>query len=174
MANEPATREHRPADRMHSYMLDRAKLSSSFRGEDVMSGQAERILGAETEKEIWDADAGGVIQMRDVPGLEVEIRTYEPVVSNRDDIQGGHGYYISAEATVLGGPEEILTKNGLDVGMDITIQTGAPLAIAKLRAFEQKDLLPVQCVITAIPTASGNTVVKLRPLPKRTVKATTA
>jgi hypothetical protein len=160
------------ARRYQNYMLARAREVGTNRAEEVSAGQMARILATAdkddvTEEDIFNADQGGTIQARDVPGLEVEIHDMVPILSNREDIVNNKGYYISCNATVLGGPEDILERWALDLGADIVLQTGAPLIETKIRAFEARGFLPVKGVITAIKTGSGNDVLKLRPLPKR-------
>lgn len=152
-------------DKFHAYMLDRAHTADD-RGSDVMRDQAERILTAEDEDAIWDADQGGTVQCRDVPGLMVEIKSYEPVISTRSDIESSAGYYLSMDATVLGGPDEILTRNGLSIGQDIALQTGAALLITKVRAMEAGGYLPMRTLIKEYPTQSGNTVLKFARMPR--------
>jgi hypothetical protein len=158
----------RPAQKMRQYMLARAQMGQADRAADVLDTQVDRIIGAQTEKEIWDADAGGTVQARDAVGMEVEILSFEPVESTRQDIETRSGYYISMDAVCLGGPEEVLTKNGLEIGQEFALQTGADLIVAKVRAFEAQDLLPVRAVIVGITTQRGN-LLKLRPLPKRAI-----
>lgn len=160
----------------HRYMLDRAndENEQGGRADEIMAAQGERILSAETVDEIMAADAGGTIQMRDVPGTEWEIRSFRPVISTRTDITGGHGYYISCDATYIGGPDDIARKAGLEIGQDYALQTGADLVIYKLRAMEAGEYLPYKFLIHGITTAGGNTVIKLRDVPKRAEKGQTA
>lgn len=158
------------AQRYHNYMLRRAQEIGSERGAEINAAQMARILAAgETEDvdAIWNADDGGTVQARDVPGLEVRIHDMVPIVSNREDIANNKGYYVSMNATVLGGPEDMLTRNALELGGNIVLQTGADLIETKIRAFESIGKLPVDGVVTAIRTGSGNEVLKLRPMPKR-------
>jgi hypothetical protein len=152
-------------EKFHAYMLDRAKTTDN-RGAEIMHDQAARILSATTQDEIWDADTGGTVQCRDVPGLMVEITGFEPVVSNRTDIENSAGYYLSMHATVLGGPDEILTRNGLQVGQEIALQTGAWLLMTKVRAMEAGGFLPMRTLLKDFPTQSGNTVLKFARMPR--------
>lgn len=154
-------------DQFHDYMLAEARDSSENRGADVMDSQAEKILRATTEDEIWDADSGGTIQARDVPGLEVEVLSSAPIVSTRQDIVNSKGYYLNIYAVVLGGPEEILRKNGISVGEEVVLQTGAQLITSKIRTFEANGYLPVRGVIAATQTSSGNDVLRFKRLPQR-------
>jgi hypothetical protein len=129
--------------------------------------------------DIWDADSGGTIQCRDADGLEVQIHDLEYVRSNRPDIQSPTGAYASMNATVLGGPRELLTKLGCQVGDDIVLQTGAEMFHAKIRAFiarnsEGERTMPVSGVVTALETSSGNSVIKFLRLPERSRPGTAA
>lgn len=160
-------------EKFHELMRTRASLVSEDRGAEVMERQALMILAAiETGEvsEIERADMGGTIQARDVSGLEVEIRDFEPVMSRRDDIESAFGYYYSMNATVLGYSGEddtTLTRMGLEIGQDFILQTGAILFILKVAGMEMSGQMPYRGRITAIKTQSGNYVVKLYPLPKR-------
>lgn len=162
--------KQRLALQFHDYMLQRAEESKTTRGADVTESQMERILNATTEDEIWDADSQGTIQARDAIGLEVEILTLNVVASNRQDIES-YGYYVSCEAICLGGPEEVLRSAGLEIGDEFVLQTGAPLIVTKLRAFEASNLLPVAGVISGTPTSNGRTVLRFRRVPKRATSA---
>lgn len=159
-------------DKFHAMMIDRATgINSAERSDEIKAAQAARIFGANTEDEIWDADTGGGIQCRDVPGLMVEIRGFEPVLSNRTDIENSKGYYITMDATVLGGPEELLTRNGLKVGETIALQTGADLLMFKVRAMEAGGHLPMRTVIQATKTGSGNDVLRFVRMPRMAQQA---
>lgn len=154
-------------DKFHAYMLDRARNNNSDdRSTEILAGQAERILTAETEDAIWDADTGGTVQCRDVPGLMVEIRSLEPVISNRADIDNSHGYYLSMDATVIGGPEELLAAQRLQIGEVIPLQTSAELLMFKIRAFEAHNMLPIRTLLKGTRTQSGNTVLKWERMPR--------
>jgi hypothetical protein len=182
--NTPATQAKtgevmtpRPAEAFRNYMLREAQDAATgpnkgMRAADVMDSQVDRIITVAsddnaTDDDIWNADAGGTVQARDVPGLEVRIKDITAVLSSREDIENSKGYYASMNATIIGGPEDVLVRNGLQLGADIVLQTGAELIVSKVQAFKSRDRLPIEAVITAIPTASGNDVLKLRPMPKR-------
>jgi len=159
--------------RFHATMLERAQATkdSGTLGQDVMESQISAILSAETEQDIWRADMGGTVQARDAHGLEVRILDFRPTISNRDDLENTHGYYVTMSAVVLGGPSDILQKNGLVVGQSFALQTGAELFVVKVAAFEAAGLLPKDGTISAIRTQSGNDVIKFWPMPERTVPA---
>lgn len=157
-------------EQFHAAMRDRATFVAEDRADEIMTQQALLILAAaETgdAEAIMRADMGGTVQARDAGSLEVEIISMDPVTSQREDIEGGHGYYISMQTVVLGGDEDTLTKLGLDIGQDMVLQTGAELVVLKVAALEKAGALPYRGRITSIPTRSGNNVVKLSALPRR-------
>lgn len=165
------------AQQFHRWMLAQAKAYGNGDSDaiTITDNQVERILTAESEDAIWDADLGGAVQGRDVGGLEVTIRGYRPMVAKpREDVQNDKGYYISMDCTVIGGPREVLTRNMLAIGADVQLQTGAPLIIAKVRAMEAREMLPVNAMILAIPTAAGNNVLKLARIPERAAQGSSS
>lgn len=179
-ANGAATgtvQEMRPADRyrqMVSHFAQQNK-NSKERSQEIMSRQVDAILLAGehgTADDIWDADSGGTIQCRDAGGLEVTIYDLEYVWSNRPDIESDA--YASMNATVLGGPRDVMQKLAVQVGADVVLQTGAEMFHAKIRAFQARNMLPISGVITSLDTSSGNSVVKFLRLPERSHPGNTA
>jgi hypothetical protein len=157
-------------EQFHAAMRDRASFVAEDRADEIMTQQALLILAAAETGDadaIMRADMGGTVQARDAGTLEIEIHSMDPVTSNRDDIEGGHGYYISMQTTVLGGDEDTLTRLGLEVGNDMVLQTGAELFVLKVAALEKAGALPYRGRVSSISTRSGNSVVKLSALPKR-------
>jgi hypothetical protein len=137
-----------------------------------MEEQAERILMAESADAILKADLGGTVQCRDVPGTYWEVRGMEPVLSNRPDLDTD--YYVQFDAVCLGGDQDVMAKNGLQVGVAYPLQTGAFLLTTKVRAFEAAGYLPQRLMIIAIKTQSGNTVLKWGPMPVNVAPGTVA
>jgi hypothetical protein len=154
----------------HTDMRERARFIGEDRADEVMMQQALSILAAAATADtdaIMRADMGGTVQCRDAGTLEVEILSMDPVISTREDITGGNGYYITMACTVLGGEEDMLTKLGLQIGGDVVLQTGAELFVLKVAALEKSGALPYRGRVVSIPTRSGNTVVKLGAIPRR-------
>ena len=150
----------------HASMLQRARDNGAVdRTEEIMSQQAERILTATSVEDILKADLGGTVQCRDVPNTFWEIRGFEPIISNRDDIENTHGYYVQMDATCIGGDQDVMTRNGLVVGTVYPLQTGAVLLTLKIRALEAADAFPIKLALIGIRTQSGNTVLKWGPMP---------
>jgi hypothetical protein len=164
-ADQPGTALAPRVQAFHTRMLERAGLSHD-RASDVMAQQGEKILSANTIEEIWTADAGGTIQCRDVPGTVWQINTVEPVPSNRTDIENSTGYYITMDATYLGGPKDVAAANALTIGQNYALQTGAELIVFKVVMFEAAEALPIRAMIVGITTASGRTVLKLAEPPE--------
>jgi hypothetical protein len=169
-STEVATTNPQLVERFHAMMLERATVEdNSERADEIMAQQAERIMSAESLSDILNADSGGTVQCRDVPNTEWEIRGYHVVRSNRTDIENSAGYYVSMDAVCLGGPEDTLTKAGVQPGDNVALQTGAFLLNVKLRALEVGNFLPQRLFLIGIKTQSGRTVLKWAAPPKRTV-----
>jgi len=160
-------------DKFHATMLEKALTlhNDKERARRVMASQTDRILTAETDEDIWAADMGGTVQASNAKRLEVRIYDYEPVLSNNPDITEGHGYYFSMNATCLGGPEEVLISNGLELGQDFVLQTGAELFTSKVAAFASRGSLPKDGVIFPVPNTKG--MLKFYPLSRRVIPAET-
>jgi hypothetical protein len=160
-----------PAAQFRQYMAERAAQESAQNAEDVAATQIDKVFAGETEDEIFSAVEGSTVQARDAVGLEIEIHSMRMQESDRYD---GSPYYANLDVTVLGGPREVLTRNGLTVGINVILQTGAEIIIAMVRAFEARNLMPVRCVIAGTETSSGFTVLKLARMPERSTPGTTA
>lgn len=164
MANDPKTGTvvaHR-VETFHTRMLERARMSQD-RASEVMAAQGEKILAASTVDEIWDADSGGTIQGRDVPGTIWEVRSFEPVESNRTDLDNARGYYVTLDATYIGGPRDVATQNGLVIGQTYALQTGADLVLYKLAMFEVAKAYPLRVMLVEVKTRKGALLKLVRP-----------
>jgi hypothetical protein len=162
----------------HAAMLQRARDNGMVdRTDDIMAQQAERILTANSVDDILKADMGGTVQCRDVPGTYWQIRGMEPVTSNRtfdDGENNKYGYYLQADAVCLGGDQDTLTRNGLEVGEVYPLQTGALLLMLKLRALEAADAFPIRLALIGIKTQAGKMVLKWGPMPVTAVPGNVA
>lgn len=177
-------------DRMEeyrAYMYRRAHDAGTSSGElarAISARNMHAIFSAETEDAIWAAGTGGAVQGRDAVGLELEIHDYRPVLSTRvfdgEDEATRKGYYVSCDAVVIGGPADVLRKLGVSIGDEIAFQTGADDVEYRLRAFELRGFLNpaeskfIRARVKGIETASGNTLLKLEPIPVRAVPAAPA
>jgi hypothetical protein len=61
----------------------------------------------------------------------------------------------------------LLRKLGVDIGEEVAIQTGADDPVFRMRAAELLDAFPIDVVWVGRNTRAGNTVLKLKPAPKR-------
>lgn len=165
-----ATPDAARAAKVREYMrqLARVQADDATDAEDIANRQIVALMSAESEDEIWDADQGGTVQMRDAVGLEAEIREFRFLESSDPGKQTRSGTYITCDAVTLGGPAELLRKLGTAPGAEIVLQTGAELVVTKLLAFQNRDLLPVRAVISGTETRSGNMVLRLTRPPVRT------
>jgi hypothetical protein len=155
-----AIQKAKPHERFIAYMQRRAESEGSQLGAEVSASQMDKILTAETEEEIWDADEGGTFSGQDMIDIELMIQSFT-VAPSSDEFEAALGVYANIKATRL------------DTGEEVIVNTGADKIITKLRMFEQKGLLPIGGVIKAVKTPKGS-MLKLRPLPKRAVASTTA
>lgn len=179
-------------DRMgqfHEFMKQRAVAERAAAGnvaQQISARNADQIFGAVekedgTDEDIWNAGTGGTIQGReavnDDGGLELRIYGFRPDESTRtfegEDEETRKGYYVTIDATVIGGPESLLRMRGLEIGQEIALQTGADDVIFRLRAFELrgqktgKAAFPLDARLVGIKTSRDNTILKLRPLNRR-------
>jgi hypothetical protein len=156
------------AAKFHSFMLQRARDEKESSGSDAMDSQLAAMIDAVegSQQDVWDSDARGTIQGRDIPGIELTVHSMNVHESNRADIENGHGYFITAPCTCLGGPSALMAAYGLAPGSDFVLSTGAPLVVGKIRVFEARGELPVSGVLVGIKGGAG-TVLKLAPLPVR-------
>ena len=160
-------------EQFHASMVARATENGAIdRGDDVMEAQAERILMAEGADAILKADLGGTVQCRDVPGTYWEIRGMEPVLSNRPDLDTD--YYVQFDAVCLGGDQDVMARNGLQVGVVYPLQTAAILLTTKVKAFEAAGELPQRLALIGLKTGKGNTVLKWGPMPATAVPGNVA
>jgi hypothetical protein len=142
------------------YLARRAEADGATRSFDVAANQMDKLLNAETEQEIWDADEGGTFSGQDMIDIELLIRGYKVAVSS-DEYDSPLGVYILIDAVRL------------DTGDEIVVNTGSPLIITKLRKLESRELLPAEAVIRGYKAAKG-TVLKLKQIPARAVQSQTA
>lgn len=190
MANEPAKQNTAETavtslDRMekfHQSMRRRAKDEAENRpvniAEEISAKNADQIFAAAMKDgasmaDVWNAGTGDALQGRDIVGLETRIYGFHVDESTRTDLENAtNGYYLTLDATVIGGPEEILRKLGVNIGQEVAIQTGADDPVFRLRAAELLDGFPLDAVWVGRATRSGNTVLKLRPAPVRATAGT--
>jgi len=184
-ANTPAVQQETALDRMeafHGAMRRRAKDEAANRpaslGEEISAKNADQIFAAAvkdgaTMADVWAAGTGDALQGRDIVGLETRLYGFNTDESTREDIENSNGYYLTFEAVILGGPEELLRKLGVNPGDEVAIQTGADDPVFRARAAELVNGFPFDAVWVGRKTKAGNTVLKLKPAPKRAMSGST-
>lgn len=155
----------RPWEKFGHYLQQRAQTEKESVGIELTGNALDKILTATTEEEIWDADEMGLVALKDLVGAEVEFRSLKILPSSNEEMASVLEVYAISEICMLT-EFRALQLNPGDV---INVNTGVPTVLAKLRAFEAKGLWPVRAMIQGIPSANG-TMVRLRPIPKRSVQ----
>jgi hypothetical protein len=160
MANEPAVKDGttlapKPHQRFINSLMARAEREGETLGRDVSLSQIDRILSAETEEDVWNADEGGTVSGQDMIDVEMRMVSFT-VAPSSDEYDATLGVFINIKAIRL------------DTGEDIVVNTGADKIVTKLVKFETMGLLPIDGVIRGVKTRKGN-MLMLRPLPKRAV-----
>src|SRR5581483_11392521 len=117
--------EIRPYERFVKSLQERAAENGNSRSFEVGANQMDKILKAETEDEIWDADEGGVVAAKDFKDIEIEIRDYTLAPSS-DQFESDLGVYVNIDAVVL------QETRGFSPGEVVIINTGAKLIVTKL------------------------------------------
>lgn len=148
----------KPHQRFIQSLQRQAEDNAATHGREVSVNQIDKILTAETEEEIWNADEGGTLSGQDMIDVEMEIQDYV-VLPSGDEYDATLDVYIN------------ITAVRLDTGEEVIVNTGADKIITKLAVFKARGMLPIGAVIKGVPTRKG-TMLKLRPLPNRAVRAT--
>ena len=147
------------------YMIARAGEEKETAGAGAFDSQLASMISAQTEAEVWAADESGTIQGRDLIGCEVRIHDLTSHESTNEEFEG-NGFFVTCNATLLAGPKNVLTAQGLTVGQDFVLSTGAILIIGKIRWYESKNKLPFDGLIVKAGRA-----IKLARIPERAVQA---
>lgn len=150
-----------PADKFKRYMLDRAAIEGESMAYDVAANQVSAIMEAAASGDIqaiWDADTLGMTNAQSLEDVEQIIKSYTVHKSTDDAIETPWGIFVIVHAARMDKPDEEIIWN-----------TGAPLIISKLRAFEAVGAFPLEAVIRGTKASKGR-VLKLAPVPVRVVR----
>jgi hypothetical protein len=128
--------------------------------------QLDRMLTAESLDDIMNADELGAHQGRDLIGLEFEWHGGMRIAESDDQFDAPLGVYVQFNVTALSN----LLDEGIAIGDQILISTGAPLIIGKLRTLEANGHTPIKLMIAGTRGKRG-TVLKLRYPPNRSETA---
>lgn len=154
----------RPYERFAEHLRREAAQNDAVNGYEVSATQIDKIMTAETEKDIWDADEGGMYALKDLVGCDIEITAIKILPSKDDTKKNNLGVWALLNVTLLSESE----KYGLDPGEAILVNTGVESVIAKLLRFRAEDMFPVRARVKGVPAASGE-MVRLRPIPSTAV-----
>jgi hypothetical protein len=155
-------------DRFSEYMQLRAKQDERDTGtaDEAMNRISEKLLTAETEADIWDADEGSLPSAEDMVDIEQRIFGFDIVASKDEDKRNkrtGNAYLVVHAAR-------------LDNGEMVDWSTSSTLVVQKLIRFSQLSPNPyfldgkyLDAVVRSNTTNAGNEVYKLRPIPQRAI-----
>jgi hypothetical protein len=148
----------KPHERFIQSIQRRAEREGAALGRDVSMTQIDKVLTAETEAEVWDADEGGTFSGQDMIDVELQFVSITMAPSS-DEYDATLGVYANIRAVRL------------DTGEEIIVNTGADKIITKLLKFESMGNLPISGVIRGVKT-KGGVMLKLRPIPARAIAGT--
>jgi len=132
------------------------------RGSEIVRGQAEKILAAQTVDEIMAADEGGTVSGLDFVDVPFQALGYELGESN-DDFSSDLDVYANLRAVV------IESSGDYSPGDEIIVNVGGTLVVTKLEALRAADAFPINLVIKKY-----GRVLKLRLAGERAIPGTTA
>lgn len=173
MANEPAVKSNgnvttpRPYDRFRNYVSERTAEDKTDPAA-VAASVGERILAAQTEDEIWDAnEQGGTTRLDSLAGCELEFLPGWRFVKQTDPEMMN-----SLEAFIIGEAIIVASQNkDYSPGQQVTYNTGVERVIATLEAFRAQELLPKVALVHGTDLGSGKTAISLRRPAARAVSA---
>lgn len=153
-----------PFDKFRDNLQARAKETArdKNRGSEIVKGQAEKILTAQTIDDVWDADEGGTISGKAFVDVPCQILGYE-LAESSDEYESDLDVYVNMRVVVLE------TANGYSPGDEVTVNVGGTLIVTKLEQFRAMDAFPLDAVIKAY-----GRVLKLRRVGARAIPGTTA
>jgi hypothetical protein len=136
----------------------------NFDVESFSEEQNAKILAATSVDEVWaatDPDENGTESSKEIPDVEMEVHGFTVRKGQAAKSQGNFKYFFVVRAARL------------DTGEQMIWTTGVEKICITLKWFEDHEELPLQCVIRAYETSTGNERLLLRPIAKRAVKGTT-
>lgn len=152
---------------------------ANFKGDDLNA-----ILEAETEEEFWDADERGPIDGKKLVDCEILIHDFQVKFSRGgngggEEMQGvfkndaGKSMYLLVTSTRVSTAGEKRELRLPGVGEQFVWNTSARFLVAKIMKAAQMGWIDptsgkaLECVVKGIDLGDGQTVLKLRPMPKR-------
>jgi hypothetical protein len=165
---------------IRSMALDAGEEDGNFGGDDLNA-----ILSAETEEEMWEADERPPLNFQHLAGCELSVLDFDVKFSRGDsEIQtpfitpDGKKMYLLVKCVRLSGGNGKIFRLP-EIGEVFTANTSARFIVAKLWRALTMGLInantgqTLQCMVQATDLGGGQAVLKLRPIPKRSVSSTT-
>lgn len=130
----------------------------------------EKIITAESEADMWEADELGNLGGRDLIDVEQRVDSYLVRYSNNS--VGPDGEEIQSVFTDAEGRGMYLLVSSvrLENGEEFVWNTSAPSIVSKLIWLYENNRLPCECVIRGKKLSATKTYLSLKPIPKRAVK----
>jgi hypothetical protein len=172
-----------PVRRMLNAMAMDATMDndSAFNGDDILS-----ILDAETEQEMFDADQQGPLNFQDLSNCELAI--YDVTVKygrgGNDDIktmfidpETGKQMYLMVTAARISDAGAKSYRTLPSIGEQFQANTSARFVVAKLwwltthGKIDREQGLSYEVLVSPTDLGGGQSVIKLLPVPKRSVQA---
>jgi hypothetical protein len=163
--------ELRPFQRLLRLMSGRAELEQGDLAFD--DSQLNDILATETMDDMWKAGNRLPIGGRDLAGVEQEVNDFVVKFSRRGDVAtkfttaDGKRMYLLITSTRI---SESQQRPDIVLGQEFQWNTSAPDIVVRLFQAQRLGALPLECVISAIDLGEGQAVLKLTPVPKRSVR----
>lgn len=124
-----------------------------------------KILTAETEEEMWNADDLAQTGGRDLADVEQILLAYAVKWSTNPDIGSA---FIDPDT---GRRMYLLVRSArIETGDEFVWNTSAPLLVGKILWLADRDKLPANVVIRARDLGGGQQVLRLKPIPKRAIQ----
>lgn len=160
--------------------MDASAEDGNFGGDDLNA-----ILSAETEEEMWEADERPPLNFQHLAGCELSILDFDVKYSRGEsEIQtpfitpDGKKMYLLVKCVRLSGGKTTVFRLP-EIGEVFTANTSARFVVAKLwrmltlGMIDERVGRSAECMVQSTDLGGGQAVIKLRPIPKRSVSSTT-
>jgi hypothetical protein len=156
----------RPFEKFTDHLRKEAAFNDEGNKDIVTATQVDKILTAESIEDVWDADEGGLYALKDLVGMEFELRSSKTLPSKDPTKANLFQVWLLLELAALTESRKL----GIPIGDVIMVNTGVPQVIAKIKALQGLGVTPIQFMVQGVPSSSGE-MVRLRPVPTRAIPA---
>lgn len=163
-ANQPARIPEAKAPQAFVQMLAQMELEATQEDEEFSSPMVTgivAILEAKNEEEMWEADELAQTGGRDLVDVEQVIYAYTVKFSTNPTIESvfrdsqGRRMYL------------LIRSARLEDGEEFIWNTSAPLVVGKILWLANREMIPKECVIRGRDLGGGQTLLRLKSIPKR-------